>query len=124
VTPLPAIHDLRRAGDSVALALDVTPDLPVFDGHFSQTPILAAVVQLDWAIRIARENFPLPARALTVHTLKFLRIVQPPVRLALELRRDNGGPSVSFTFSHRGAACSSGRIEFTDDATGSDRPVP
>jgi 3-hydroxymyristoyl/3-hydroxydecanoyl-(acyl carrier protein) dehydratase len=121
VTPLPAFSDLRRVGEAVTLTLDLSADCPALDGHFPATPILPAVAQIDWAIRIARENFPLPPHFISLRSLKFLRIVQPPVRLTLELAPMPDGRGVSFTYAHGGAACSTGRIEFSDDAAGPDR---
>jgi 3-hydroxymyristoyl/3-hydroxydecanoyl-(acyl carrier protein) dehydratase len=123
VTPLPACSELRREGEAVTLALDLPDDCPAFDGHFPATPILPAVAQVDWAIRLARQNFPLPPHFNALRALKFLRIVQPPVRLVLELAPTADRRGVTFTYSHGGAACSSGRIEFADDAAGPDRSV-
>jgi 3-hydroxymyristoyl/3-hydroxydecanoyl-(acyl carrier protein) dehydratase len=129
VTPLPSISRRSRApandmdGERVHVTLDVTPDLAAFDGHFPGTPILAAVAQIDWAVRIARAEFSLPPRFHALRALKFLAIVQPPVELTLDLTRAADGRSVAFTYLRRGTACSSGRIEFADDAPGTDRSV-
>jgi len=121
VTPLPATSDLRRTGEGLSLALDLPDDCAAFEGHFPATPILPAVAQVDWAIRIARAHFPLPPHFNALRSLKFLRIVQPPVRLTLELAPTRDGRGVTFTYVHGGAACSTGRIEFSDDAAGPDR---
>lgn len=121
MTPLPAFSELRRTGEGLSLTLDLPADCPAFDGHFPATPILPAVAQVDWAIRLARENFALPPHFNSLRSLKFLRIVQPPVRLTLELAPTADGRGVTFTYAHGGAACSSGRIEFSDDAAGPDR---
>jgi len=123
VTPLPAFSDLRRVGAAVTLAVDLPADCPAIEGHFPATPILPAVAQVDWAIRFAREHFSLPAHFNSLRSLKFLRIVQPPVRLTLELAPTADGHGVTFTYAHEGAACSTGRIEFSDDAAGPDRSV-
>lgn len=123
MTPLPAYTEVSRSGSNLTLALDLTRDLAAFEGHFPGTPILPAVAQVDWAIRIARENFALPPHFNSLRSLKFLRVVQPPVRITLELATSDDGRSVSFTYAHGGAACSSGRIEFADDAAGPDRSV-
>jgi 3-hydroxymyristoyl/3-hydroxydecanoyl-(acyl carrier protein) dehydratase len=123
VTPLPAFSDLRRMGEAVTLALDLPGDCPAVEGHFPATPVLPAVAQVDWAIRFAREHFRLPPRFSALRSLKFLRIVQPPVRVTLELTRTDDGRGITFTYAHGGAACSTGRIEFSDDAAGPDRPV-
>jgi 3-hydroxymyristoyl/3-hydroxydecanoyl-(acyl carrier protein) dehydratase len=123
VTPLPAVTARSRDGDSLRLTLNVTPDLAVFDGHFHGTPILPAVAQIDWAVRFARDAFDLPAHFCALRVLKFLAIVQPPVNLTLDLARDASGRSIAFTYLRGGTACSSGRIEFADDAPGPDRSV-
>ena len=123
MTPLPAHSDLRRTGEAVTLALDLPGDCPAIDGHFPGTPVLPAVAQVDWAIRFARAHFPLPPRFSALRSIKFLRIVQPPVRLTLELAPTADGRGVAFTYAQGGAACSTGRIEFSDDAAGPDRPV-
>jgi 3-hydroxymyristoyl/3-hydroxydecanoyl-(acyl carrier protein) dehydratase len=111
------------SGERVEIALEISGDLAVFDGHFPDTPILPAVAQIDWAVRIARAEFALPARFHALRSLKFLAIVQPPVELTLDLTRAADGRSVAFTYLRAGTACSSGRIEFTDDAAGTDRSV-
>ena len=123
MTPLPAYSELSRTGELRTFALELAPDSPAFDGHFPATPILPAVVQVDWAIRLAREHFALPPHFNALRSLKFLRIVQPPVRLTLSLEPTVDGRGVTFTFAHGGSACSSGRIEFSDDAAGPDRSV-
>jgi 3-hydroxymyristoyl/3-hydroxydecanoyl-(acyl carrier protein) dehydratase len=131
VTPrfasLPGISRRTRltedGGVRVNVALEITADLAAFDGHFPGTPILPAVAQIDWAVRIARAEFALPARFHALRALKFLAIVQPPVELTLDLTRAPDGRSVAFSYLRAGTACSSGRIEFADDAAGTDRPV-
>ncbi len=121
--PLPPIADLRRDGESLRLELRIEPALMHFQGHFPETPILPAVAQIDWAVRIAREHYELESQFRGLRSLKFLRIVQPPTRLSLELARAADGRSVAFTYSQDGTACSSGRIEFAHDPSGADRSV-
>lgn len=123
MTPLPAYTELSRSGESLTVTFDLPGDIAVIEGHFPSTPILPAVAQVDWAIRIAREAFRLPPQVGALRSLKFLRIVQPPVRLTLDLAAAADGRSVSFTYTHGAAACSTGRIEFADDAAGPDRPL-
>jgi 3-hydroxymyristoyl/3-hydroxydecanoyl-(acyl carrier protein) dehydratase len=121
VTPLPACSELRRVGEAVTLALDLDGDCPAVNGHFPATPILPAIAQVDWAIRFARENFALPPHFHALRSLKFTRLVQPPVRLTLQLEPTADGRGVTFIYAQGGAACSTGRIEFSDDAAGPDR---
>jgi len=116
-------HHAEDGVECVNIALEISAGLAAFDGHFPDTPILPAVAQIDWAVRIARTEFALPARFHALRALKFLAIVQPPVELTLALTRAADGRSVAFTYLRAGTACSSGRIEFTDDAAGTDRSV-
>src|SRR5690606_9799268 len=51
----------RQEDDQWHLELGVPVDLAHFSGHFPQTPVLPGVVQIDWAISLARqliENLP------------------------------------------------------------------
>jgi 3-hydroxymyristoyl/3-hydroxydecanoyl-(acyl carrier protein) dehydratase len=123
VIPRPSICDVRRAGSRLTAELDLSPDQIQFAGHFPGTPILPAVAQIDWAVNLAREAFDLPARFSALRSLKFLRVVQPPVRLTVELTLRDDGRSVDFIYMHGRTPCASGRIEFTDDASGRDRPL-
>ena len=114
MTPLPAMSELRRSDVARSVLLDITPELTPFDGHFPGTPILPAVAQIDWALRIARASFVLPPHFRGLRALKFLHIVQPPAAITLELTRSADGRSVSFSYVRAGTACSSGRIEFAE----------
>ena len=125
---LPACSELRRTEAERMRASRTHRGSSPFDGHFPGTPILPAVAQIDWAMRIARDSFALPAHFRGLRALKFLHIVQPPAALTLELARSPDGRSVSFSYVRAGTACSSGRIEFADhefvdNPPGPDRPV-
>jgi 3-hydroxymyristoyl/3-hydroxydecanoyl-(acyl carrier protein) dehydratase len=120
---LPAISGVQRAGARFAAELDVLPGQTQFDGHFPGTPILPAVSQIDWAVRLARDAFTLPVRFSALRSLKFLRVIQPPVRLSIELMLRDDGRSVDFIYMYRRTPCASGRIEFADDAAGPDRSL-
>lgn len=122
MTPLPPIARLDHSGEGLVVSFDLPPGLPEVEGHFPGTPILPAVAQVDWAVRVAREHFTLAPRFSGLRGLKFLRVVQPPGPLSLELTRAADGRAVSFTYSQEGIACSSGRLEFADAAL-PDRPV-
>ncbi|HTU65263.1 MAG TPA: hypothetical protein VMF52_04900 [Steroidobacteraceae bacterium] len=123
MTPLPAHPAPVPSGDGLRFSLDLSADSVVFDGHFPGTPMLPAVAQVDWAIRLAREHLSLPPRVSGLRSLKFLRVIQAPARLALDLSPTRDGRGVEFAYSHAGAACSQGRIEFSDDAARTDRPL-
>ena len=48
----PEVAVLTQTETSVSLALTIAADLDYFRGHFPNAPILAGVVQLDWAVKI------------------------------------------------------------------------
>jgi 3-hydroxymyristoyl/3-hydroxydecanoyl-(acyl carrier protein) dehydratase len=122
VTPLPEILRCLHAEGARTFELALSPDLPQFSGHFPNIPILPAVAQIDWAIRLARQHFAPPSHFHGLRALKFTRVVQPPVPVTLELTMRASGSAIEFAYSQGGAACSSGRIEFTDEAFAG-RPV-
>jgi len=104
-----------RAADAASLALDVTPDLAVLDGHFPGAPVLPGVAQLHWAIEFGRSCFPLTGRFLRADALKFQRPVIPTTRLELSLRWQAPAGPLSFEFSSHEGLHSSGRIVFGQD---------
>jgi 3-hydroxymyristoyl/3-hydroxydecanoyl-(acyl carrier protein) dehydratase len=111
------VIDVHRAADAsagAALVLDlhVPPDLAHFAGHFPGLPILPGVVQLDWAVRFAREHFAITGGASLLQDVKFLAIVRPDARLVLSLRHDAARRLVAFSFAAGGRKASSGRVVF------------
>jgi acyl-CoA synthetase (AMP-forming)/AMP-acid ligase II len=103
----------RLRGDDVAqLALDVTPDLAVFDGHFPQAPVLPGVAQLHWAIEFARECFGVAGEFLRAEALKFQRPVIPAARLELSLRWAPDTRQLNFEYQSDQGVHSSGRVVF------------
>jgi acyl-coenzyme A synthetase/AMP-(fatty) acid ligase/3-hydroxymyristoyl/3-hydroxydecanoyl-(acyl carrier protein) dehydratase len=93
------------------LQLDIPLDLAHFSGHFAQTPVLPGVVQVDWALHLARQLIPaLPARFVGMEVLKFQQLARPGDRLQLSLRFDSERGKLYFAYRNGAAACSSGRI--------------
>ncbi|MGH8355112.1 MAG: AMP-binding protein [Pseudomonas sp.] len=92
------------------LELAVPLDLAHFSGHFPQTPVLPGVVQIDWALALARELMKLPPRFRGMEVLKFQQLARPGDRLQLTLRFDAERGKLHFAYRQGEAACSSGRI--------------
>ncbi len=103
----PRIVDETR-GPPVKLDLAIAADLPCFDGHFPEVPILPGVVQLDWAIHFGGVYLGTSCDIRRIDALKFSRIVRPGALLTLELEPTSDG--FSFRFQHGAVTCSSGRI--------------
>ncbi|TAK91859.1 MAG: hypothetical protein EPO06_03950 [Burkholderiaceae bacterium] len=108
-------HD--AANQRVVIEMDIPASLPHFSGHFDDHPILPGIAQLDWAIALAREVFPLPQKFQSVERLKFNAPVFPPNRLqlTLEYQAAQGQFNFSYCRSADGQTVSSGRVRFSSE---------
>ena len=96
--------------DGVELTLTAQPSLDYFKGHFPNAPILAGVVQLDWAVRYAREYLQLSGTTVKqVEVLKFQEIIQAGQSIKLVLTQKS---AEKFVFKFQSDQCvhSSGRV--------------
>lgn len=109
---LPPIVSREEERDSVRLSFDIHEDLECFRGHFPGVPVLPGVVQLHWAVQVAREQFGLKGNPQDVQRLKFMSVVVPPAAIQLELHR-TGPADVRFGYSSPGRQYSEGRLRFT-----------
>ncbi|WP_312958402.1 acyl-CoA synthetase family protein [Stutzerimonas nitrititolerans] len=101
----------RQEDDQWHLELGVPVDLAHFSGHFPQTPVLPGVVQIDWAISLARQLIEnLPPRFQGMEVLKFQQLARPGDRLQLTLRFVAQRSKLHFSYRNGDAPCSSGRI--------------
>lgn len=97
--------------DHWQIELRVPLDLAHFSGHFPRTPVLPGVVQIEWAMDLARELFnDLPPRFAGMEVLKFQQLARPGDRLELSLRFDHERGKLYFAYHNAGKPCSSGRI--------------
>lgn len=106
---------MRIASDGVReaeLELHITPEIEHFAGHFPGAPILPGVVQVDWAVRYARQHLPLHGEFLSLENLKFLAVVQPGDRLCLSLAWDPERGRLDFCYAGTGGKYSVGRVVF------------
>jgi len=106
-----------QSDDHWQLELGIPPDLAHFTGHFPQTPVLPGVVQIDWAIALARELIvDLPPHFQGMEVLKFQQLARPGDQLQLTLRFDRERGKLHFAYRNGEAPCSSGRILLGDRA--------
>jgi len=106
----PQLLSQREVDGQWQLELEVPLDLAHFTGHFPQTPVLPGVVQIDWALSLARELMTLPPRFGGMEVLKFQQLARPGDRLHLTLRFDAERGKLYFAYRNGEAACSSGRV--------------
>ena len=102
------------------LELTVPATLFYLDGHFPDAPILAGVVQVDWAIAYGRQYFTLPPRFRAIHALKFQHVIRAERPLRLELLHDTVKGGLNFRYLSDAGQHASGRILFG----AADHPTP
>lgn len=109
-SPRCSVH--QQADDEVTLLIKLAPDNSCFEGHFPGHPVLAGVVQVDWAIRLGQAAFAIERTFQSVQVLKFKRVVTPDATLHLNLRM-NGPDRLYFRYDWAGQEASSGRVHFS-----------
>jgi len=103
-------------GFKVCFGLGISEDLSWFRGHFPDMPILPGVVQLHWAVVVARAVFEFPDSPLEVKRLKFKNVVIPPMELELSVCVHEPN-EVQFEFHSSDEKYSLGRLVFASSAT-------
>jgi 3-hydroxymyristoyl/3-hydroxydecanoyl-(acyl carrier protein) dehydratase len=97
------------------MRLDVPLDMSWFRGHFPGQPILPGVIQLHWAVIIARALFGFAGSPQEIKRLKFKKVVIPPRVLELSISKPVPD-EVQFEFFGPDVQHSQGRLVFADDA--------
>ncbi len=106
----PLIEKVKRSSHGVELLLSVPEDLLYLKGHFDQVPILPGVVQIDWAIKLARRYLDLPPHFVRMEVLKFRELILPGLRLNLSLQYKVDKGKLFFSYVSSQGQHSSGRI--------------
>jgi 3-hydroxymyristoyl/3-hydroxydecanoyl-(acyl carrier protein) dehydratase len=95
---LPEVRSVKLTDDGVELNLWVDEKLDYFNGHFPDAPILAGVVQLDWAVKLAATHLVLASSLVqNVEVLKFQVVIKPNSSITLCLTKKSDH---KFTFSY------------------------
>ncbi|WP_233520484.1 ApeI family dehydratase [Flocculibacter collagenilyticus] len=94
----PQIIGKSLEGDNAQLRLMIPEDLDYFNGHFPNAPILAGVVQLDWAVKYGIESLNMPASTVkNLEVLKFQVVITPGLNVTLSFTRKS---DFKFTFKY------------------------
>ena len=108
----PKILNEKTDGDSVSLSCFIPEDLDYFNGHFPQSPILAGVVQLHWAVEYAKQKFSFTAHIVkNLEVLKFQNVIVPGQTLEIKLTKKTS-EKVLFSYESEKGQHASGRIVF------------
>ena len=109
---LPRQRLIEKDARHAVLQLTAPSNLLYFDGHFSGMPILAGVVQVDWAIFYGRQYFSLPPVFHGIQALKFQRVIVPEQPFTLELIYEADHACLAFKITSQAGQQASGRILF------------
>ncbi len=109
---MPAPLWQERTPTHARLALDVTPELAAFEGHFPQAAVLPGVALLDWAVRLGRDAFGLQGGLQRMETVKFQHLVRPGAKLQVELDWQPAAAQLGFRFVSGQGVHASGRLRF------------
>ena len=96
----PQLLDVRQTDARAELELQIPANLHWLKGHFPSQPVLAGVVQTDWACRIALRLFNLQNAPKRIDNLKFQNVIIPPQTVKLEFLRATASQSIHFRYSN------------------------
>ena len=106
------IVDLKLDERAIRTEATVPESSTIFEGHFPGTPILPGVTQLDWAILLGRELFPIPPDFLRMEVIKFQQVISPGTTLTFELTWNAERGVLSYKITSVSGSHASGRIAF------------
>jgi 3-hydroxymyristoyl/3-hydroxydecanoyl-(acyl carrier protein) dehydratase len=107
-----AVHLSSDNANQVRLDLHIPIELAYFPGHFPKLPVLPGVVQIDWAMRYARQHLTLSGHFSALEHIKFQSLVLPDAKLELLLTWDEQKNQLEFSYTTSERKYSSGRIAF------------
>ncbi|MCP5079058.1 MAG: 3-hydroxyacyl-ACP dehydratase [Psychromonas sp.] len=97
---------------SATLLLQIDADIHYFQGHFNHYPLLAGVVQLDWAIYYAKKLLNCDSVFAGMEVIKFQQAILPKSQVLLSLRWEKEKQKLYFSYrSGKDNNHSSGRIK-------------
>lgn len=107
---LPTIESSVAINDEHRLTFTVAPTSVYFQGHFTDLPVLAGVVQVTWAIHLAHRYLDTPLNIRSLSKLKFSKPVfgGDPLELLLALPDER----LRFSLLRNGDRCTSGEVCF------------
>ena len=92
--------------------VSVPRELYYLRGHFPEAPILPGVVQVHWAILLARGCLSLKPTFLGIEALKFHHVIKPETSLSVALEYSEANGKLHFSYSSELGRHSQGRVLF------------
>ncbi len=109
----PELLNFESQQQSICLSLHIQPELPWFEGHFPNQPVLPGVVHTHWAGLFSQILFDVPNEFESLNRLKFQNPILPSQKVMLKLQHVAERAQVKFSYSQNdGTTNSSGSINF------------
>jgi 3-hydroxymyristoyl/3-hydroxydecanoyl-(acyl carrier protein) dehydratase len=108
MTTQPEVLGVSAVAGGVELALRIPEALDYLPDHFPRFAMVPGVVQLDWAVRYAREHLAVAGEFRGLAGLKFQHPLLPRAQVTLRLSRE--GEALAFAYRMGEQPCSGGRI--------------
>jgi len=110
---LPPMQILEQKPAYLKVAIALPKNLACFEGHFPDFPILPGVIQIHWALQLAKRYLNVGDAFSGMEQIKFADIVKPNDALSLQLDWDATAGKLGFAYEVCGLKVSSGRIRMT-----------
>jgi 3-hydroxymyristoyl/3-hydroxydecanoyl-(acyl carrier protein) dehydratase len=112
MTTLPIVLEQRVAPPRAELRLRVPPELQYLKGHFPGAPVVAGIVQVKWAIELARRYLGAGGELTGMDALKFQQLMRPGAVVTLALEWQASAAKLRFSYRSDDTRFSSGRLLF------------
>lgn len=106
------VKKISRNGNILEAILYFDKDSKYFAGHFLEIPVLPGFIQVDFAIKIAKEQFGINPTISNIKKLKFTKIITPNKNINLQLEYLEDSQSLSFKYYDKNDTFSSGKYYF------------
>lgn len=113
---VPHITAIERDAEKVRIELFVPFDLVWFEGHFPDCAILPGVIQTHWVMEFGRKHYAISGQFQSLSNVKFMRLIEPGMHVALELRFDAAANVLRFQYLDGSKTCSAGDVKFSGSA--------
>ena len=112
IAPVFSFDDVShsRDGDALSCRCVVAADMPCFNGHFPDRPIMPAAVQLEMIQSLLQQHTHWHAVIAGGSALKFSGRIQPGATLAIRLQRTPSG-TLGFSVTHNDTVVSKGTLQ-------------
>ncbi len=107
------LRSLEKAAGCVTAHMVIPEELYYFDGHFDKVPVLPGVVQVTWAMELAKEHLALKGQLSSIESIKFTSIIRPGASMSLSLQYYPEKERLVFTYSVGDKTYSTGKIKVT-----------